>query len=269
MKCKKAKSGFGHFFASRYFMASTADGHDIVLDIDSGYTGRKPRKWRCAVQKIWIVEDEPSIRDELALLLVNQGYDARSATDFSQVAKQVEEERPDLVLLDLGLPGRDGFALCADIRKISKVPIIFVTSRDAAMDELRALSLGGDDYITKPYTIPLLLARIKAVLRRSGANAQTEAIQVGEVSLQLAKGALSFSGKSIELTRNELRIMACLMGKPGQIVSRADLIEALWDSQIYIDDNTLSVNVTRLREKLDELGLPGYVKTRRGMGYQI
>ncbi|MCP1109733.1 response regulator transcription factor [Ohessyouella blattaphilus] len=219
--------------------------------------------------KIMIVEDEPSIRDELTLLLENESYTALAIEDFDRVAEQVDAAKPDLILLDLGLPGRDGFALCADIRKTSSIPIIFVTSRDTAMDELRALSMGGDDYITKPYNIPLLLARIKTVLRRSGVPAESEVSVVGGLTLDLAKGTVSVNGKSAELTRNEIRILAHLMGRPGQIISRADLIEALWDNQIYIDDNTLSVNMTRLRAKLDSLGLPDYIKTRRGMGYQI
>lgn len=221
------------------------------------------------MRKIMIVEDDPAIRDELALLLGNEGYLALPVTGFDRVPEQVKDAGADLVLLDLGLPGRDGFSLCADIHRVSAAPIIFVTSRDSAMDELRALSLGGDDYITKPYNIPVLLARIKAVLRRSGGTAEPETLEAGGLRLDLAKGRVSAGGRTAELTRNELRILAHLMGHPGQIVSRADLIEALWDSQIYIDDNTLSVNMTRLRAKLEELGLTGCIKTRRGMGYQL
>ncbi|MDL2300037.1 response regulator transcription factor [Clostridiaceae bacterium OttesenSCG-928-D20] len=219
--------------------------------------------------KIMIIEDEPSVRDELALLLGNEGYAALPIAEFDGVAMQILSAKPDLILLDLGLPGRDGFALCADIRRMSSIPIIFVTSRDAAMDELRALSMGGDDYITKPYNIPLLLARIKTVLRRTGGGAENDAAEVGGLTLDLTKGIVSANDKSAELTRNEIKILAHLMNKAGQIVSRADLIESLWDSQIYIDDNTLSVNMTRLRAKLESLGMPEYIKTRRGMGYQI
>lgn len=221
------------------------------------------------MQKIIIIEDDPVIRDELELLLGNEGYEVLSVTDFSDVPGQVQRGGADLVLLDAGLPGRDGFSLCADIQRALSVPVIFVTSRDSAMDELRALSLGADDYITKPYTIPVLLARIKAVLRRTGAAAEPDTLEAGGLRLSLLTAAATVGGKSVELTRNELRILAHLMSCPGQIISRADLIEALWDSQIYIDDNTLSVNMTRLRGKLEELGLPGYIKTRRGLGYQI
>lgn len=220
------------------------------------------------MQTIMLIEDDPAIREELELLLGNEGYRVLAVTDFSRAAVQVREEAPDLVLLDLGLPGRDGFSLCADIRRQSAVPIIFVTSRDSAMDELRALSLGGDDYVAKPYNIPVLLARVKAVLRRGGA-AEADTLETKGLTLHLTKGIVRAGDRRAELTRNEMQILAYLMARPGEIVSRADLIEALWDSQIYIDDNTLSVNMTRLRSKLEELGLPGCIKTRRGMGYQL
>lgn len=137
------------------------------------------------------------------------------------------------------------------------------------MDELRALALGGDDYVTKPYNIPLLLARIKAVMRRSGSLANPDTLEVNGLALDLTKGVIASNGKTLELTRNEIKILAHLMSNPGAIISRADLIDVMWDSELYIDDNTLSVNVTRLRTKLEALGYPEYIKTRRGMGYQI
>ena len=221
------------------------------------------------MDKIIIIEDDPAIREELALLLENEGYQATAVTDFSDVPGQVLAAAPGLILLDLGLPGRDGMSLCLDIRKVSRTPIIFVTSRDSASDELRALSLGGDDYITKPYNIPVLLARIRAVLRRAGGPAESDTLEAEGLTLHLTRGTVSAGDRSAELTRNELKILAYLMAHAGQIVSRADLIDALWDSQIYIDDNTLSVNMTRLRVKLEGIGLPGLIKTRRGMGYQL
>ena len=221
------------------------------------------------MQKIMIVEDDQAIREELALLLENEGYAPIVGEDFSTILEQAGRECPDLVLLDVGLPGRDGFSLCANLRKSVKAPVIFVTSRSSSLDEVRALSLGGDDYITKPYSIPVLLARIKAVLGRSGATDGTDVLEAAGLCLSLTKGTVSVSGQTAELTRNELQILTCLMAHAGQIVSRADLIETLWDNQIYIDDNTLSVNMTRLRTKLAEIGLPDAIKTRRGMGYQL
>ena len=222
------------------------------------------------MQKIMVIEDDTAIQEELALLLENEGYMPLVVTNFTDILGQAVLERPDLILLDIGLPGRDGFSLCAALRKAVSAPVIFVTSRDASTDEVRALSLGGDDYITKPYSVPVLLARIKAVLRRSSGEPEpADTLEAGGLRLSLTKGVVSANGKTAELTRNELQILACLMAHTGQIVSRADLIDALWDNQIYIDDNTLSVNMTRLRGKLAEIGLPDAIKTRRGMGYQL
>lgn len=217
--------------------------------------------------KILIIEDEADIRDELALLLENEGYLVQVVTDFAHPEAEAAAFAPDLILLDLGLPGRDGFLLCRAIRRESKTPIIFVTSRDSSLDELKALSLGGDDYVTKPYNVPVLLARIRAVLRRGAAP--EDILSVNGLRLDLTKGVLESGGRSLEATKNEIRILVCLMRKPGQIVSRAELIDYLWDNQIYIDDNALSVNITRLRAKLEELGLPGFITTKRGLGYKI
>ena len=222
------------------------------------------------MQKIMVIEDDTAIQEELALLLENEGYTPLVVTNFTDIPGQAVLERPDLILLDIGLPGRDGFSLCAALRKAVSAPVIFVTSRDAGVDEVRALSLGGDDYITKPYSVPVLLARIKAVLRRSSGEPEpADILEAGGLRLSLTKGVVSANGKTAELTRNEIQILACLIARMGQIVSRADLIDALWDNQIYIDDNTLSVNMTRLRGKLAEIGLPDAIKTRRGMGYQL
>ncbi len=221
------------------------------------------------MKQIMIIEDDCSTREELALLLKNEGYCPLSVTDFTDIRRLAEQERPDLILLDIGIPGKDGFSVCADLQKTMDVPVIFVTGRDSGLDEVRALSLGGDDYITKPYSVPVLLARIKSVLRRKAGASEPDMVVAGGLRLNLAKGTVSSAAGTAALTRNELRILACLMEHAGEIVSRADLIEVLWDSKIYIDDNTLSVNVTRLRGKLAELGLPELIKTRRGMGYQL
>ncbi len=221
------------------------------------------------MQKIMIIEDDPMTRDELVLLLKNESYRPIPVTDFTDILNQVQTHAPDLILLDLGLPGKNGLALCADIRKSASMPIIFVTSRDSAIDELKALSLGGDDYITKPYNILVLLARIKAALRRSCAVSESEILEVKGLKLNLLRGVISVNGNNLELTRNELRILAHMMTRAGEIVSRAELIDILWEHQIYIDDNTLSVNMTRLRTKLETLGLSDFIRTRRGLGYQL
>ena len=221
------------------------------------------------MQQIMIIEDDPSIREELKLILENEGYHPLPVEDFTDIAGQATQHCPDLILLDIGLPGRDGCTLCASLRRSVDAPIIFVTSRDSSLDEIRALSLGGDDYIIKPYNIPVLLARIKAILRRNNKTSEPEIIETKGLRLNMTKGTAFAGVKKVLLTRNELQILSCLMCRPGEIVSRTELIESLWDSQIYIDDNTLSVNMTRLRGKLEELGMPDLIKTRRGMGYQL
>lgn len=221
------------------------------------------------MRRIMIIEDDPSTRQELAFLLSNEGYCPVPVLDFTDIIGQAAQSRPDLVLLDIGLPGTDGFSLCAELRKSGDVPIIFVTSRDSGMDEVRALGLGGDDYVTKPINVPVLFARIRSVLRRSGGRSESIRLEAAGLCLDPARGIVTAGTGTVELTRNELQILACLMERAGEIVSRNDLIENLWDSRIYIDDNTLSVNITRLRGKLAYLGLEGLIKTRRGMGYQI
>ncbi len=218
--------------------------------------------------KIMIVEDDGAIREELMLLLGNEGYIPYGVTDFRDIPDQAARLCPDLILLDIGLPGQDGFTLCASLKKTSRAAVIFVTGREDGMDEVRALSLGGDDYITKPYNIPVLLARIKAVLRRCG-QGSPEGMESGGLRLDLAKGMAQSAEGFVLLSRNEVQILAHLMAHAGEIIPRADLIEALWNSRIYIDDNTLSVNVTRLRGKLAELGYGNAIRTRRGMGYQF
>ncbi|WES33084.1 response regulator transcription factor [Ruminiclostridium papyrosolvens DSM 2782] len=218
--------------------------------------------------KILIVEDEKSISDELAILLQNAGYDTAVIEDFADTEAQIKKTMPDLVLLDIGLPGQDGYRICTELRKTSQIPVIFVTSRNTSMDELRALSLGGDDFISKPYDLPILLARIQALLRRSG-QAEKDILTVNGLTLSLPNWEIEHNGQRADITKNEAKILSCLMKTPGKIVSRSDLIEYLWDNQVYIDDNTLSVNVTRLRGKLNNIGLPDYVKTKRGLGYKI
>ncbi|MCI9220394.1 MAG: response regulator transcription factor [Lachnospiraceae bacterium] len=223
--------------------------------------------------KILLIEDDSLIREELKTLLSNQGYQVSGVTDFRDVPRQVREASPDLILLDISLPGQDGYQVCTAVRSFSAVPILFLTGRDTAMDELQALTLGGDDYVSKPYNIPVLLARIGALLRRGAAAAAAAGtrscpMEHRGVRLDTVTGTLTKDGKSVELTKTELKIMYLLFLHPGEIVPRADIIEYLWDNEIHTDDNTLSVNVMRLREKLRALGENDFIQTRRGMGYQ-
>lgn len=219
---------------------------------------------------ILIVEDEPAIRQELKLLLENALYQVTALDDFTNVSEEVLACGPNLVLLDLNLPGESGFDICSRIRASSEVPIIFVTSRTDSMDELTGLMKGGDDYITKPFQAPILLAHIAAVLKRA-AREGTEVTKLTHkgAELDIARGSLSFCGQVVELTKNELKIMHYLFLNKEKIVSRANLIEYLWDNQVFIDDNTLSVNMTRIRAKLEQAGMRDFIRTKRGMGYSI
>lgn len=219
---------------------------------------------------ILIVEDETAIRQELKLLLENALYQVTALNTFEHVAADVLEICPDLVLLDLNLPGESGFDVCTKIRSASEVPIIFVTGRTDSMDELTGLMKGGDDYITKPFQAPILLAHIAAVLKRTTrGEKELSKIVHREIELDLAKGCLFYQGRAVELTKNELKIMHYLFQNKGNIVSRANLIEYLWDNQIFIDDNTLSVNITRIRGKLEQAGIHDFIRTKRGLGYYI
>lgn len=227
--------------------------------------------------RIVIVEDEENIRKELKQLLQNSMYEVLAIEDFSDVAEQVIRMNPeaDLVLLDLNLPEESGFTICTKIREHSEIPVIFLTSRTDSMDELTGILKGADDYITKPFHAPILLARIANVLKR------TEKKDTGEpekdplhlehkgVILNLSAGTIEHAGKREELTKNELKILHFLFQRPGEIVPRVEIIEYLWDNEAFIDDNTLSVNMTRIRGKLLEIGVDDFIETRRGMGYRI
>lgn len=219
---------------------------------------------------ILVVEDEPAIRQEMKLLLENALYQVTALEEFGDVAARALDTAPDLVLLDVNLPGEAGFDVCTKIRSASEVPIIFVTGRTDSMDELTGLMKGGDDYITKPFQAPLLLAHIAAVLKRTVRDEKDLAkITHKGVELDAARGCLVFRGQDVELTKNELKIMHYLFLNKGNIVPRRDLIDYLWDNQVFIDDNTLSVNVARIRAKLEQAGVHDYITTKRGLGYFI
>lgn len=221
--------------------------------------------------QVFIVEDEPIIGRELKVLLENAMYQVTVADGFHSVPEQVREKKPDLVLLDVNLPGISGFDICTQIREQMEVPIIFLTSRTDSMDELTGILKGGDDYITKPYQAPILLARIAAVLKRTGGDGKREMTQFVQkgVQLDISRCSLSYEGHSVELTKNEMKILHLLFCHPGEFVARMDLIEYLWENQIFIDDNTLSVHMTRIREKMRTIGVCNFVETKRGMGYRV
>lgn len=218
---------------------------------------------------IMIVDDAETIRKELASFLGSCGYKVSVLENFSHVVQDILQEKPDLVLLDINLPYADGYHICRELRKKSDIPILVVTSRNSEVDELMSMNLGADDFIAKPYNLHILEARISAILRRSQ-NAQTrDVIKYKGLSLDLLSGTVSYQGESVLLTKNELKMLAFLIQHQGKIVSRDDLMEYMWSSEAFIDDNNLSVNMTRLRKKLEQLGFPETVETRRGLGYQL
>lgn len=221
------------------------------------------------MKKIMIIEDELLIREELEILLSNAGFSVASVIDFENTLTQIKLETADLILLDINLPGQNGFSLCASIRQFSDVPILFITGRDTTMDELQALTLGGDDYISKPYNIPILLARVNALLKRGQASKRSDYLEYNGIFLNPIAGTLVFGGQEVELTKTELKIMYYFFEHPCEIIPRLDLVEYLWDNEIHIDDNTLSVNIMRIREKLHNLGVDDLIQTKRGMGYKI
>lgn len=220
-------------------------------------------------QRILIVEDDLTIQTQLKNLLSGNGYEVGVVSDFSKVIEQVKTFAPHLVLLDIKLPGSNGFDICSQIRAFSDLPIIFVTSSNTDMDELNSIMLGGDAFITKPYNTAILLAKIASLLRRAYPVQQSEQMACGGAVLRLESSSLDYNGQSVELTKNELKILYYLFKNAGKICARGDLVEFLWDNQLYVDDNALSVNINRIREKLAGIGLTDFIKTKHRQGYTI
>ena len=222
------------------------------------------------MNKIFIVEDEKTIREELSIFLSRYGYKIEAPNNFENIIEKIKDSDPDLILLDINLPIFDGYYICREIRKFSEVPIIVVTSRNSDVDELMSMNLGADDFITKPYNTHILVARIEAILKRINRNSNVyDILDYNGMKVNLSNGTVSYSDKIIEITKNELKIISYLIKNKGKIVSREELMNYLWDCEMFIDDNTLSVNVTRIRKKLAEIGLSNIIETRRGLGYIV
>ena len=219
--------------------------------------------------RIALVEDDVAIREALSDLLVQRGYEPVEVCDWAQASRAVLDAAPDLVLLDLGLPDVDGTAICRELRDKSGIPIIVVTSRASEMDEVLAMTMGADDFITKPYSVYVLVAHIEALLRRSSQAQARPTLTHKGLTLDVEASCAKANGKTVDLTRNELRILAYLMHNAGAVVSRTALMCELWDSEAYVDDNTLTVNVNRLRQTLAKLGIENYLVTHRGQGYSV
>lgn len=220
------------------------------------------------MEKIIIIEDDEIIREELKNFLSKYGYEIVAPTSFDNVVQFILNENANLVLLDINLPIFDGYYICREVRKKSDIPIIIVTSKDSDMDELMSMNLGADDFVTKPYNTQILLARIAALLKRSGSNTATSNILTyKDFQLNLSNATIIYNEKEIELTKNEVKILSYLINHKGEIVSRELLMEYLWSTEYFVDDSTLTVNITRLRKKLEEIGIENVIETRRGLGY--
>ncbi len=220
------------------------------------------------MQKILIVEDDEKLRNELEIFLNNNGYKSEALKTFNNTINDILKINPDLILLDIGLPNADGEYICKEIRKNSQVPIIIITSRDNELDELLCINYGADHYITKPFNIKILLAKIGSILRRTNISEEiNEKIDAKDFILNTSKSTIEKDKYSVELTKNEYKILKYLVDNREKIVPREEIMEYLWDNENFIDDNTLTVNITRLRNKLEELGIKELLETKRGQGY--
>lgn len=222
------------------------------------------------MSKILIVEDDEKLRKELKIFLEKNGYEVKILEKFENAIQDILKENADLILLDINLPYTDGEYICKEIRKVSDLPIIMVTSRNSEIDELISLNNGADQYVVKPYNVQILLAKIAGLLKRTqNAESNQNKINCNDFILNISKSCIERGEEQKELTKNELKILHYLALKKGQIVSRDEIINYLWDSESFIDDNTLTVNMTRLRTKLDEIGLQNRIETKRGQGYML
>lgn len=219
------------------------------------------------MQKILIAEDDEKLRHELEIFLNRNGYDAIGLERYDNTLSDIMESNADLILLDINLPNADGEYILKEFRKASDIPVIMITSRDNEMDELLSMHYGADHYVTKPFNTQILLAKIVAILKRTNSGMSQEKINCGKFVLDISKSRIEREDMRAELTANELKIIKFLVKNKGKIVSREDIMNDLWDSEAFIDDNTLTVNITRIRKKLDEIGLQNIIETKRGQGY--
>jgi DNA-binding response OmpR family regulator len=220
--------------------------------------------------KIMIVEDDITIAKTIKEHLITWDYNAIYITDFKNVIEQFSEFNPQIVLLDIKLPFFNGFYWCSEIRKISNVPVIFISSADDNMNIVMAMNMGGDDFISKPFDLNVLTAKLGAIIRRTySLNGQINIMEHNGVVLNLGDTTITYDNKKLELTKNDYKILQILMENAGKIVSRDDIMQRLWESDEFIDDNTLTVNITRLRKKILQIGLESFVKTKKGIGYMV
>lgn len=231
------------------------------------------KKGLFSMKKIYLIEDDPKIAGLLQDYLKKYEYDVIRAQSFDQIIEEFKLTDPHLVLMDINLPRYDGFYWCRKIRSISNCPIIFISARDSGMDQVMAIENGGDDYITKPFDFDVVQAKIKGIIRRIygeyAVNRQSESIEIDGLQLHLTAMEATFQAKTAFLTKNEFILLKSFADQLNNVLSRTYLLENLWDDEHFVDDNTLSVNITRLRKKLDGIGIYNSIQTVRGAGYKM
>lgn len=219
--------------------------------------------------KIYIIEDDQKIKEELSTLFLKYGYSTEYSNKLDNIVDEVLASNSHLVLIDINLPMYDGYHICRQIRKKSNIPIIIVTSRNTESDELMSMNLGADDFVTKPYNTQILLSRIASVLKRTYNTDNITILTHNDVILDISKGLVIYNNEKVELTKNELKILYILFKNSGNIISRDDIMTELWQSEEFVDDNTLTVNINRIRKKLEDIGIKEFLITKRGQGYMI
>ncbi|AEY64790.1 response regulator transcription factor [Clostridium sp. BNL1100] len=223
------------------------------------------------MHRIMLVEDDSALCSQIIEGLRKWGFNADSAVNFENIIDDFSKIKPQLVIMDINLPCYDGFYWCSRIREISKVPVIFLSSRDTNMDIIMAVNTGADDYIAKPFSMQILIAKIQAILRRAYdyATSDHDYIEHRGLILNMGESSVIYGNSKSELTKNEMKILRLLMSNKGRIVSRESIMKLLWDDDQYVNDNTLTVNINRLRSRLSDLGLEDYIETKKGQGYIV
>ncbi len=221
--------------------------------------------------RVMIVEDDSKIREFVKESLEKWGYEVAAVEDFNEIFNIFVKHQPHLVLMDINLPSFDGFYWCNKIREVSKAPIIFISSRTSNMDIIMAINMGGDDFVQKPFSMDILLAKVNALIRRtySYLNTETDVIEHNGVVLNLMDNTLYYKEEKVELTKNEFKIVYMLMKNHGSVIDRDKIMRSLWEDESFVDDNTLTVNINRLRKKLSNIGLDEFIETKKGQGYII
>lgn len=222
------------------------------------------------MRKIGIIEDDDTLSRELKYFLNTHGYEAGIIRPGHYNPREIAEAGWHLILLDIGLPDTDGLHLCRELRQISETPVIMITSRNTEITELMSMNYGADDFVAKPFNPQILLARIEAILKRTYREKEIDKpVLLDSFTLDLTRGKAGNENGSVELTRNEMKMLSVLAAQRGQIVSRDEIMDELWDNKMFVDDNTLTVNMTRLKNKLESIGVRDAIITKRGMGYQL